>query len=56
MATGYARLRSSPDAYIPLANKIARIIWALLTNGGTYWKPGVMAVGAANVRSQRSPT
>jgi len=36
---------------IALANKMARIIWALLAKGGTYRKPGAMAAaaGAANV-------
>lgn len=33
---------------VALANKMARIIWALLAKGGTYRKPGVMAAGAAS--------
>jgi transposase len=32
---------------VALANKMARIVWALLTKGGTYRKPG-MADGAVS--------
>jgi transposase len=32
---------------VALANKVARIVWALLTKGGTYRKPAV-ATGVAS--------
>jgi transposase len=40
-----ALLARKPAKVVALANKMARVAWAILTKGGTYRAPTLAAVG-----------